>query len=299
MKLINYNEENSIIEYEQVLSEEKLPIKIVEINIASADNECQVPKHWHRSIEIIIPKSGGTEVWVEGEVFKIKTDDFFIINSKEIHACRSLNPSKPYDGYAIQIKYDFIKECFNHADGYVLDRLIDGEDKKKLLSIFNDIIDLNHSDDPFKFLSIKSLLYQLMHELATNHSHLKERCFTIQSGKQKERLVEVLTYLDQNADEVFDATEIAEHFHLSYGYIANLFKNYLNMSMKEYVDSVRIRKAERDLLMTDMSVLEIALAHGFPNTKSFYREFKKYNQKTPNEYRKCEKMTHFTSFKAL
>lgn len=85
--------------------------------------------------------------------------------------------------------------------------------------------------------------------------------------KQKTKLIQILSYLD----EICDVQEVAEYFH---------------MSMTEYVNFVRIKTIKKDLILTDSSIMDICLSHGFTNTKSFYRELAKYHKQTPKEYRK-------------
>ena len=106
----------------------------------------------------------------------------------------------------------------------------------------------------------------------------------LSQSKNKCRLLEIISYLDKNISEVFDALEVADHFHLSYGYLAKLFKNELGMTMSEYVNSVRIRNASFDLLETDLSINEVAQKHGFASPKAFYKEFKKVYHMTPRQY---------------
>ena len=94
-----------------------------------------------------------------------------------------------------------------------------------------------------------------------------------------------LNYLDKNSAEQFDATQIADCFHVSYGHLAKLFKAELGMSMKEYVNGVRLRKATFDLLTTKMPITDIAIQHGFVSSKAFYKEFEKVYHMTPKQYR--------------
>lgn len=286
MELLAYHENNLDVLYEQVLVSEQTPLKVVDIVVPANELSCQVPKHWHRSIEIIIPKESGTELWLEGEIHKIYPNDLFVINSQVVHACCNVFENKKYHGYAIQIKYDFIKRCYEDIDNAFFKVSANPVQKKELLKICQNIINAEKSQDPLKRLQIYSYACELMYQLLSHHCSQKNEHLMIDSERKKEQLIKVLTYLDEHADEAFDAKEIAKHFHLSYGYLAYLFKTYLNTTMKSYVDSVRLNHAEIDLLNSDKAITDIAFDHGFPNTKSFYREFYKYHDMTPKQYRK-------------
>lgn len=80
---------------------------MVEISIHDQDINCAVPKHWHRSIELIVPIHGSTEAWIDGNVFRVFPGHFLIVNSSQIHSCRCVKPHEEYYGFAIQIRYDF------------------------------------------------------------------------------------------------------------------------------------------------------------------------------------------------
>lgn len=49
---------------------------------------------------------------------------------------------------------------------------------------------------------------------------------------------------------------------------------------------MRLKHAVRDLEETDLAIGEIALNHGFPNSKAFSNLFRKRYGMLPNQYRK-------------
>ena len=57
----------------------------------------------------------------------------------------------------------------------------------------------------------------------------------------------------------------------------------------QYINELRLEQAYRDLMNTDLSILHVAMNHGFPNEKSFIRVFKKGYGVTPHQYRKARK----------
>ena len=91
--------------------------------------------------------------------------------------------------------------------------------------------------------------------------------------KNRSQLVEILDYMDDHYLEIEEVSSLADHFHISYGYMARLFQTSLNMTISDYLNSVRIRHIEQDLIATDETVSDLCLRHGYANTKSFYREF--------------------------
>jgi AraC-like DNA-binding protein len=64
-----------------------------------------------------------------------------------------------------------------------------------------------------------------------------------------------------------------------------LFRRQLGMPPNDYRQRLRIKRCCQQLSSTDLSVTEIAMAHGFNSTQYFARVFRKYVGITPSRYR--------------
>ena len=69
--------------------------------------------------------------------------------------------------------------------------------------------------------------------------------------------------MDDHYLEIEEVSSLADHFHISYGYMARLFQTSLNMTISDYLNSVRIRHIEQDLIATDETVSDLCLRHGY------------------------------------
>nr|WP_242568136.1 helix-turn-helix transcriptional regulator [Clostridium botulinum] len=56
-------------------------------------------------------------------------------------------------------------------------------------------------------------------------------------------------------------------------------------NFSQLVNEIRIEKSKELLTKNDLSILEIALSVGFNNQNYFSSTFKKFNNKTPIEFR--------------
>lgn len=269
------------IKYEKIETDYKSPFKVVEIAIPENSSVNKIEKHWHRSLEFLVPIQNGIESWVEGDVYQTIPDEILLINSRYIHECTAVNPNLSYQGYLVQFKYDFISQVVSDIDNFKFQVLYNLKEHRRFFELIYAIIDTQKNATPYQHIKLLSLAYELIHELLTN------ACIGYEEKKVsgKSRLVEVLSYLDQHASDTFDATLIADSFHISYGHLAKMFKRDLGMSMKDYVNSVRVREASFDLLTTNASIVDIASKHGFSSSKAFYKEFEKIYHMTPKQYR--------------
>ena len=92
-----------MIQYEKINDDLNLPIKLIRFE----GDICEpIHKHWHNSLEIVLPICNGEYGWVDGRYYKLYQENNrpFIINSRSIHAFESGRP-KPYIGLALQINY--------------------------------------------------------------------------------------------------------------------------------------------------------------------------------------------------
>ncbi len=69
----------------------------------------------------------------------------------------------------------------------------------------------------------------------------------------------ILTYVEQNFERPISVQEIADHLALDRSYVHRIFKKRMNMSVKEYILSLRMADACSYLIHTDLPVSDIAL----------------------------------------
>ena len=72
---------------------------------------------------------------------------------------------------------------------------------------------------------------------------------------------------------------------MSYPNFARLFKQKYNQSCKEYIEFIRLNKAEDLLLMTNIDLTYISNETGFADCSHLIRTFKKWKGVTPGQWR--------------
>jgi two-component system, response regulator YesN len=80
--------------------------------------------------------------------------------------------------------------------------------------------------------------------------------------------------------------EVAEHVHLNASYFSFLFKEQTGLTYSEYIARRKLQKGKELLLMSHLSINEIAEQVGYQNSKSFIKVFKEYTGFSPSQYRK-------------
>ena len=81
-------------------------------------------------------------------------------------------------------------------------------------------------------------------------------------------------------------TGVAALYGLSPNYFSTLFKKMSGSNFISWLTKLRIEKAKRLLMETDLTIRDIAGQVGYYSTSFFIRSFKKIEGRTPSEYRK-------------
>lgn len=95
----------------------------------------------------------------------------------------------------------------------------------------------------------------------------------------------IVDYIDRHSSEKLLLSDIAEKENLNLYYLSHQFKNSFGMPFQEYLSRVRCEKARKQLILTDLSLLDICLSCGFSDPKYFNRDFRRQYGCTPKQYR--------------
>lgn len=100
-----------------------------------------------------------------------------------------------------------------------------------------------------------------------------------------EKLTEVTAFLGRNYGGELSAAAIARAVRLHPKYLLTLFRRSCGMTLWEYVTRLRLAHAQRLLLTTDRTVLDIAMEAGFGSASAFYQAFRRHERRSPSRFR--------------
>lgn len=93
-------------------------------------------------------------------------------------------------------------------------------------------------------------------------------------------------YIQEHFRQPLTMEEVSIHAGLSATYFSKLFKKETSMPFPEYVNRVRIEQVKGLLLSGETSIHASAIEAGFESISHFNRVFRKYEGKSPADYRK-------------
>jgi len=161
------------------------------------------------------------------------------------------------------------------------------ETARRLARIFSDIA----GEPGFKRNDIHPEVFrshnELLRELLTRTEALLTRM--VEAGTattDHPEINRVLLYIHHHYAENVSLKGMARLVAMEEHYLSRLFKQKTGNSLINYLQQVRVRKAELLLRETYLPVYEIGRNVGFPSENYFVRTFKRWSGRTPGAYRK-------------
>lgn len=270
----------------------------VECFVFNAENGAfPVKPHWHYFAEFIYMLDGTAEMHSDDDVFTARKGDFIIFHPSSVHSVFPADGSLPK--YAV-LKFDINK--FNLTPAYAPKfRDIFRHARKNGMNIFFESPEADRLDCGRIFSScvsemnvykygrdfvIQTEIYGLLMNVIR---------FWISKGMTVERrgvqggddysIENITEYIDLSLCDNLRIGEIAEQCSLSYSCFAKKFREQYGMSCKQYIERMRIYKAEEFLLFTDFDLNYISQETGFSDCSHLIKSFKKYRGVTPKQFR--------------
>ncbi len=90
------------------------------------------------------------------------------------------------------------------------------------------------------------------------------------------RVEKVCVYLKNHFAEPLDYKRLARHVNMEQAPLCRLFKRTMGSTITEYLIELRVTEAERLLIETEQSILEVSLRTGFESYSNFVRQFRRF-----------------------
>ncbi|MCH1626895.1 GH39 family glycosyl hydrolase [Ferdinandcohnia quinoae] len=271
-------------EYEQIDYQVDLPINIFTHTVE------RFPYHWHEATEILFVLEGDLEIRVNQDDYQLGMGDIFLINRNELHFINSRIDFGKTNVLALQFESRYFKQLgidIEQKRFYLNSREVVAESMSvidEIKYILANMMDLVLNRKKLYHLKIKTMLLDLV-VILLEHFEVPTQIKNKQI-ENDQRLVEILQFMNSHCLETYlGLQDIAKEFSLNPQYLSRYFKSNVGVSLKKYLDNLRLNKSLFALRTTDETVTEIALKFGFPDNKAYYRVFKEVLGITPMQYR--------------
>ncbi|MHC1695841.1 MAG: AraC family transcriptional regulator [Eubacteriales bacterium] len=253
--------------------------------------------HWHNYIEIVYTVSGESAVNIGSIVDRIGAGDIVIINSKETHSFKSLEGKRLYQ---IVLKFD---PNILHIAGdsaveykYIYPLLLLNDYKRiftkdtvkqtEIPQVMSKLLD-EFNEKPYAF-EISLHMYTLRVFLWFLYEWKKENFLIYDTHRLNiiRKFNEVFTYVSKNLDKKISTERAAKMCNMSYGYFCRSFKETTGNTFSEYLNHMKISRAQQLLVTTDLNITQISEQVGFTSVNYFIRKFRETAKIKPMKFRK-------------
>ena len=270
-------------EHELIIPNEGFPFKIFQFE--GKDGAYRREKHWHRSIEIFAVFEGSISFYINEEQYVLKAGEFILLNSNEIHSVHAPVPNKTL---VLQIPLKLFEDYYVENQMIVFTHNPKKHDKKIMEYIQEIYIAYMEKKTGYEW-KVKSDFFMLVYVLVTKYRQQEVSMEQLRHHKKLDQLSMITSYIREHYDKELSLEKVAQVFGYSPSYLSRMFQKYAKTNYKTYLQSVRIQYAFQEFVNTNHTVSEIAMNHGFPNSKAFSKEFKRMYGVLPSEYRKEKK----------
>ena len=193
---------------------------------------------------------------------------------------------------------DFLK------DYYGIPNVIDGADEK---IFFEKIYHYIKEEDPARMFFVRGYMELLIGHLIEKSNimypdhalkMMKSDEYSFENlvnrikkatTKMNSRIQVVLDYVILHPSEEYSPQRLADMAELSKQRFSALFKEQVGKSPMEYIKDLKLTTAARKLLVSNVSISDIAYSIGYNDPNYFIREFKAAFGYTPRQYRLAAK----------
>ena len=245
--------------------------------------------HYHNSYEVIYIEEGELNIRIDNKQYNISNPSLIFISKLENHSVNVLG--NKYKRYFICISpilasnmirdYSLLTVLSNRPEDFchVLDV---SSIKEEIDRIFSSFITENNTTSPYSTQKQAALLTELLISIY----RLNPSLFSNENDKSISIIWKIQIRLEQNCNEHFTLTSLAEEYHMSPCYLSHLFKKVTGYPLMQYLTMCRLSLARQLLTDTNMSITEIVYNTGFSDSSNFARLFKREINLTPIEYRR-------------
>lgn len=129
---------------------------------------------------------------------------------------------------------------------------------------------------------------ELIRWVTQYRSRLLETAGTLPQDTDVGRIANTVNFMKKNFQSDISTVGAADRIGFSRSYFCTVFKKWVGMSFRDYLQQIRMDSAKWALENTKVSVSEIAFSCGYNDVYYFSRVFHKEVNCTPAEYRKLK-----------
>lgn len=271
--------------------------------------------HWHPAIQMSKVTAGKIKYHVRDASYILEEGDAILINMNQLHKYGNVKMDEsstflPEASFASVTNLVCLPEIFGSPSSlsfskYVL-KIITDESRpcfifrksipwqKEILDIFNRAEYLEEQGqmgtaEPAYEMEVQELLLRMWRIIYRNLDKFETQAVSKSKAVAQVRMKQMINYIESNFSEKITLDDLAAAAHISRREVARCFKENAGKTPFEYILEYRIARGKMKLIMTDETIINIALQCGFESGSYFTRVFKRIENMSPQQYRQRSK----------
>lgn len=247
--------------------------------------------HFHSTYEIYVLMSGEREFFIQDRTITIAEGDVVIIAPDVLH--RTTNAERPkHERLIINMHAQYFSADGSHEK--VLQPMLERDylilkgslRSRELIDMHTRAImqEMKERGSGFE-LYAQTLAVQLL-IMCCRQFRQHDAEPLVSPSPMHERISEIVRYINDHYMEELSLHLLADKFYISPYYLSRSFKEATGFAFVEYVNSVRIKEAKKQLESSNLKVNLIARKVGFGSVTHFGRVFKAVTGHSPLYYRR-------------
>ncbi len=253
-------------------------------------------KHVHKEIELVYVTRGEVEIMIDHQLYTVREGELLNICGYALHQYQQ----KKVDADIAKIKF---------LDEWLLLPFLDPEEQGAIKEMYGRVF-VARADE-----YLKNLLDDMIHghldafddldcfgKICRMAAYLLAKPELVQLGERAEAtghryMEQAIAYMQDHCSEKLTLKMLADHLGLTETYCSKYIKKNTGITFVEYLNVLRVNRAQRLLWVTDFSVSEISELVGFSSVQTFNRVFKQQTANlSPTEYRKRRLNRRYESY---
>ncbi len=247
--------------------------------------------HVHDGYEIYYLVAGERNYYINNLIYSLRKGDLLFINKNELHRTTVKGKAR-HERILINFEEVFLQKIgapaalnFPFMATQCLLLRPDAHEQGIIENILYSMLQEQAEHRTQRNLYLQTLLLQLFIEMG-RIQEMQREAIAPENNEKQMKVYEIIDYLQTHYGDKLTLAQLSEEFYISSTYLCRLFKQTTGFTIIEYLNYIRIQKAQLQLRESNAKVTQIAEDTGFDSIAHFGRVFKQIAKRSPLQYRK-------------
>ncbi len=250
---------------------------------------CNTSPHWHPELEFVYMIDGSLNVMMNGQEKTIHDDEFYFCDSKQLHYTRVPDNKANYRYIVLLISNEFLRRFHSECIFDITDTDAYLGIKRQLKKLVDIALQPEEKHTSGSLDLKKNIVIFEICDILLSRCISTDPKYIVTAANYGKYAKTIIDYVGKNYTKDLSLTFLSELVGLTPQYLSKYFKKETNMGINQYINLVRLENANKYLLNSNDTIMDVALEHGFADVKTYVRACKATYGMTPSQIRKNAK----------